>query len=158
MALQPNGLLTRLVIGCRLPIRQEAQVGEHRRVKTLLAALGTIAALATMALLVLGLSLLLGGRRAQPAAGVPSPTGGGQAEGATPFGQGVAELLANPPAAGETVIQHRERTDAAARTPAGRSPPAAQPAVRVLRTRPPPRPRHLGIHRARTGRQLTRAP
>jgi hypothetical protein len=103
MALQPNGLLTRLVMGRRLPIRQEAQVGEHRRVKTLLAALGTIAALAMMALLVLGLSLLLGGRRAQPAMGVPSPTVGVQAEGATPFGQGVAELLANPPAAGETV-------------------------------------------------------
>jgi len=63
--------------------------------RTLLAALGTAAALAVTALLVVGLILLLGGRQAQPAAGEPV--------GSPPPGMGVADLLADPPPAGETV-------------------------------------------------------
>ena len=72
-------------------------MGEHRTVRTLL---GTVAALAIMALLVLGLSLLLGGRRAQPAESMPLPA---QGDDTTSPLQSIAGLLANPPAAGQAV-------------------------------------------------------
>ncbi len=63
--------------------------------RNLLSALGAAAALAVMALLALGLTLLLGGRRPAGQTPATSPTLHPQLT--------VAALLANPPAAGEAV-------------------------------------------------------
>jgi hypothetical protein len=73
------------------------QMGEDGMVKR---PLGAVAALVVTALVVVGLGLLLGGRRAQPAAGAVSPAEGDPVKSPP---QGVAELLADPPAAMERV-------------------------------------------------------
>jgi len=90
---------------------KEARVDAHRIGKKPATVLGTVAALAVVALVVVALSLLLGGRGKgdptkddQPLMGI-SVTGTPLQEVASPGSplRGVAELLAEPPAAGETV-------------------------------------------------------
>jgi hypothetical protein len=85
-----------------------ARVNTHRIGKRLAAAVGSVAVLAVIALVVIGLSLLLGGRKAQPEGDTATPATGDDRSptgisATEPTLQGVAKLLADPPAAGETV-------------------------------------------------------